>query len=286
MSMSQESNRTGGRNFALDIAKGLCIVLMVIGHSGAPEWLHDLIYVFHMPCFFIISGILFREKYLDKVSLLIHRRLKSLWWPFALWTMIFVLLHNFYYSIHLYDDSYSTSDILHNIKEAIFFRKTEQLLGGFWFLRALFFATVFSVFWLKFMGSEKRKIILGIFLFLTISVSCKYFEIHNAYINYRAFLGGAYFLTGRLMSDIRLYTPKYGRVTIGISIVVIITASIYMPVNMLTVDWQQVVPYYFVSTAVCFGVIVICTKMPTHLFLAQKMIYIGSRTIDILIFHF
>ena len=33
----------------IDIAKGICILLMVIGHSGMKNMIHDFIYAFHMP---------------------------------------------------------------------------------------------------------------------------------------------------------------------------------------------------------------------------------------------
>ena len=50
------------RDIAFDIAKGIGIILVVIGHyipAGAPKWyVHfiDFIYYFHMPLFFIIAG--------------------------------------------------------------------------------------------------------------------------------------------------------------------------------------------------------------------------------------
>ncbi len=40
------------RDKSLDIAKAICIILMVVGHSGCPTYLHDFVYMFHMPCFF------------------------------------------------------------------------------------------------------------------------------------------------------------------------------------------------------------------------------------------
>ena len=43
----------------IDIAKGIGIILMVVGHSSAPKNITHCIYIFHMPLFFIISGYLF-----------------------------------------------------------------------------------------------------------------------------------------------------------------------------------------------------------------------------------
>ena len=45
------------RNLLVDVAKGIGIVLVVLGHSGI-EFGHYLIYMFHMPLFFFLSGML------------------------------------------------------------------------------------------------------------------------------------------------------------------------------------------------------------------------------------
>ena len=42
----------------IDRAKGILIILMVIGHVWQSGFVFDTIYTFHMPGFFIISGML------------------------------------------------------------------------------------------------------------------------------------------------------------------------------------------------------------------------------------
>lgn len=44
----------------VDAAKGIAICLMVIGHSGYSGYLHQFIYAFHMPFFFLASGLFFK----------------------------------------------------------------------------------------------------------------------------------------------------------------------------------------------------------------------------------
>ena len=45
----------------LDIAKGIGILLVILGHCTAiPEWLNHLVFSVHMPLFFILSGYTFR----------------------------------------------------------------------------------------------------------------------------------------------------------------------------------------------------------------------------------
>ena len=54
-----------------DVLCGILIVLVVIGHSCKKRTLvHDIIFFFHMPLFFILSGLLLkREKLTERVYL-------------------------------------------------------------------------------------------------------------------------------------------------------------------------------------------------------------------------
>ena len=50
----------------ISIAKAIGICLVVIGHSGAPEYVVKYIYSFHMPLFMLISGYLFAHSLENK----------------------------------------------------------------------------------------------------------------------------------------------------------------------------------------------------------------------------
>ncbi|WP_034919501.1 acyltransferase family protein [Gillisia sp. CAL575] len=50
----------------VDIAKGLGIILVVVGHISPIKQLNQLIYTFHMPLFFLISGMFIRTNYSTK----------------------------------------------------------------------------------------------------------------------------------------------------------------------------------------------------------------------------
>lgn len=76
---------------ALDIAKGIGIILVIIGHMSS-SYLRDWIYSFHMPLFFIISGICFKtEKYPSFLPFL-RQRVRTLAIPtLALYFIILLL---------------------------------------------------------------------------------------------------------------------------------------------------------------------------------------------------
>ncbi|MFD0826997.1 acyltransferase family protein [Neobacillus sp. M.A.Huq-85] len=66
----------------LDIAKGILIILVVLGHS--PYANRYVIYWFHMPAFFIISGLLYKKG--RPVSL--FQNIKSLFIPYVSFSLI------------------------------------------------------------------------------------------------------------------------------------------------------------------------------------------------------
>lgn len=74
----------------IDIAKALCIILVVIGHycpDGSPEWwvaVHDFIYTFHMPLFMFASGFVYiaTQKDGEKYGDFIMKKIKRLMIPY------------------------------------------------------------------------------------------------------------------------------------------------------------------------------------------------------------
>ena len=67
-------NSDSGRIAWIDMARGFAAILVMIGHSTAPEHLRQWLYLFHIPLFFFISGYLFRpEKHRDFQRFLVSR---------------------------------------------------------------------------------------------------------------------------------------------------------------------------------------------------------------------
>lgn len=72
----------------LDIAKGIGIILVVIGHSLI-EWGHYLIYMFHMPLFFYLSGIFHKH---DSFANVMTKKNNSLIVPFVIFSIILLII--------------------------------------------------------------------------------------------------------------------------------------------------------------------------------------------------
>lgn len=89
----------------IDRTKGVAIILVVFGHaliglqgaglipkSGLAQSSLELIYSFHMPLFFLLSGLTFERAVAGKqVGGLLKSRIVRLMWPLVLWTYIYAL---------------------------------------------------------------------------------------------------------------------------------------------------------------------------------------------------
>lgn len=91
----------------IDIAKGTGILLVVWAHIMITGWTHQMIYAFHMPLFFLLSGMLFRkEKYSSFSDFFVHR-FKRLFIPYIIYSVAtWLLWAGFRYVRHDEVDSY------------------------------------------------------------------------------------------------------------------------------------------------------------------------------------
>lgn len=89
----------------IDIAKGLGILLVIIGHSCPESYIQRICYSFHMPLFFFISGLCYNHLKYDFKKLL-RVRTRQLLIPLVLFSVIlyilrFVVLQTKYFNLNL-----------------------------------------------------------------------------------------------------------------------------------------------------------------------------------------
>jgi acyltransferase len=76
----------------IDVAKGIGILLVVLGHSGFSLNIRWWIWSFHMPLFLLLSGLVFSINKYPDFSFLFEKRNISLLRPYFLFTLIVLLL--------------------------------------------------------------------------------------------------------------------------------------------------------------------------------------------------
>lgn len=74
----------------LDVAKGIGILLVILGHCQLGRNVHAVIYSFHMPLFFFVSGLCFSNKY--TFSSLAVKRFKQMILPTIYFSVISTLM--------------------------------------------------------------------------------------------------------------------------------------------------------------------------------------------------
>ena len=218
------------------------------------------------------------------------RRFKGLWWPFVKWSVIFMLLHNVFAAWHLYDNTYTWKDMAYKLFHIVTMTGSEQLLGGYWFLKELLYASVISIIALKLvyvvLGKKADNgIQIGIFLTLLFLV-CAYvlsiapFKIPT--IGSRTLLSAACYFAGYTFHKL----PNHNRSNlykglIYLSIVVVVS---FFYTGSMSVTGYHVFIYFIVAMIGSVGVINLAGLIKGS---ALKVLnYVGSKTLYILTFHF
>lgn len=144
------------RNTTISICKGIAIILMVMGHAEGPGLLMNFIYLFHMPIFFITAGYFFSRRYVTTDSwAYVEKRFSGLYVPMVKWSIVFLLLHNFFFDIGLLNEQFGNWEggVTHpytwrqgcqRLVNIVFSMGSydEFLLGAFWFFRALLVVSI------------------------------------------------------------------------------------------------------------------------------------------------
>ncbi|WP_229771276.1 acyltransferase family protein [Sharpea porci] len=88
----------GTRSQSVDIEKGILIILVVVAHAQR-DIVHDIIFMFHMPLFFVISGFLIKREKLLKAGYMMGK-IKHLIILYVVYLVIDMLLVRKTFSVH------------------------------------------------------------------------------------------------------------------------------------------------------------------------------------------
>lgn len=123
------------RNAVIDVLRGLLILLVVTGHTHSSY--NILIYSFHMPAWFIISGYFHKNKSLTAT---IAHKAKTLLLPFFILNigsllLLYALQHVFHLELTTFPAQPSLKQLFPLFTNL---QTTNELMGATWFLPVLF----------------------------------------------------------------------------------------------------------------------------------------------------
>lgn len=281
---------TGQMRFTyIDIAKAIGIYLVILGHvvsGGTP--LKTFLYAFHMPLFFILTGMTYRWPS-DNNWLTISERLTRYAGRLLIPYILFALIYSELSFPNLVYIGYSSRHTL----------KLAGALSSLWFLMALFMSHVyllvlFKVLPKKYISNPFVLLLAAIFL-LAIGVLLP----HGGKYGYPwminvAFVGSVFILIGILLCR---WNDKYLKLSLLKKLfILLITVSLFIvtiPINnpspgyVVMADAHYGNVAIFAMTAIFGSVSVIMFSQIMDVFLSQLsfVMWIGKNTLGIFLVH-
>ncbi|UKK61052.1 acyltransferase family protein [Prevotella communis] len=287
-------------NNYITVAKAIGIILMVIGHSGCPALLFRFIYLFHMPLFFFCSGIFFKEIISkDNAFVFLKKRFVGLYVPFVKWSVFFLLIHNLLILVGIYNSQYGfeggslfygIKETLNNLGMILFtMHGYDELLGGFWFIRALFLSSlsivVFSIL-LRKVPMYNHELMCLIFLLLTVLIR-RYLNNTELWSDMSmGTFGALFFIVGNLQNQYgNIWKNKYVLATCSLTLM--LSMFYFGDVVKMECGYNKVIPYAIAAISGILAVLFFSYALEKKASLiCPVMYYIGNHTLLILALHF
>lgn len=278
--------KKNARNPLIDVNRGLLIILVVIGHTGSPwNW---LIYAFHMPAWFVLSGVLHRDRPW-KESIL--SKFSSLMVPFfaanlALWAMLMALNVKGLNAIFIGDAKVYGFEPLKIMLTQL--APTNGMLGAAWFLPVLFGVSLFS----SALIQLARKIHLRNNILMLGSLIL---ALYGSRMGVQPFYWDLilfcqfYYIIGYFVIQERLFPDR----TKAVILAVVAAAALYFEFTVYN-DFFNVIGrrynnvYYFLIFSLAGSYLVaMCSRvLARSRHLSALLAYLGRNSLYILLFHF
>lgn len=216
----------------LDVAKGIAIILVVLGHANfGDNYLCNWISSFHMPIFFIVSGILlsFKDNWKDQdMNGIVIKKAKQLLYPYFTFSLLMILYH---IVVALKNGTYS--ELRNRILQTICLYGADT----FWFLSTLFIAEVIFIAIYKY---AKKKWIYFLIIFIVSTLGAYALQLEfwngsriltvlNGFFNViiRSSIAAIFIEVGYLFYKMRDFIDKYSKYAVILSVILFI-ANIYI----------------------------------------------------------
>lgn len=310
----------------IDMAKGIGVLLVLIGHmQGDPFYSYSpyiqplcvFIFSFHMPFFFILSGILMAIKNDDRKSLpeIARRRFRGIMVPYY-WFSLFLLIYVLYYVF-----------ITNTVPLSGFFLNLWYVISGYgmnvlWFLPALYLGELLFIYLRqKFPEVKKNIVVLVVSCAIIFVISYLLTKINmDVVINKRirefitvllrpiivsGFIGIGFYVRKLCESNAKLEkflitpaTNDKGAVTgkirtcyIAIGLVLMVICRLFIGVNngidVRTLVFRNIFFFFVCALSGSFGLILICKGLKRSKILCfygtGSLIFMATHNLDFIL---
>lgn len=273
------------RDKTIDIAKAIGIICVVLGHTQFRY--SQLLYQFHLPLFFFLSGAVFNLDKYKNLKTLILKKIKTLYLPFIKFEIIFLILHNFFTKLNFYTAAsnvilqYDLKHFLINLIKILTMGGGEQLAGPLWFLISSFEITIIYAVMIWICKKNLRNYYINI---TTISLILYFIGCYSHFPRMlsQSLIGLLFYSFGFMYKEFRnviSFKPIY--VLITSCILVLCSMINYIDISKLQIDYKLLLILSGLSGI--YVTIYISKKIAEK---GCKLLqYIGKNTIYILALH-
>lgn len=234
----------------IDIARVIGIFLVIFGHFPfTPEivfW-KNIVYTFHMPLFFVISGFLHKQEQLSITSF--KKIVFSLVIPYIIYNILYIIPFLFISDTH---------DILIKTKSVILLREIPN--APTWFFIILFFVKLIGLYF----KTEKQYLVVSA-SFIVLFFIQSFFSIPNIFLFKTLFLAFPFYILGFMLKKIPLFKhQKTASIILFLcSLVLIYTFTIhYGRVDMYAGITGNLFFYFPVASMMSISVLYISQYIP------------------------
>lgn len=279
----------------IDIARGIAIILIVLGHtitySQNCRTIYKIIYSFHVALFFVISGYTYKIKIKEKFSTFFKRKFIRIMIPYYIWAFLFIIPFLIFGSST--GDAIGASYSFLELKKIIFnvFYANGNLFAlkqnsALWFLPSLFSMEIIYYFIIKKSDGNKKLVLLLLLLEIFISlISYKFLKFVFPFgINTCLHLGIFYHI-GYLMRKNNILDLSYFKNILIFGIItflgIIFALLNYRVVSAIDYAYGNLYLAFFSGIFLSLSIFMISIKIRKNVLLE----YVGRNTMGILIFH-
>ena len=253
-----------------------------------------------MPLFFFCSGIFYKEiSTKASVEAYLKKRIMGLYIPFIKWSIFFLLLHNIFLLIGIYNpyygyegrfSFYSISDIFQRLSMILFkMNGYEEQLGGFWFLRSLFISCLLIAgvsFIFRCDSRYKYWFLCVLFLFATIIIRRIVPNIEFWREISMGCLGATFYMLGYLLMPFTRYWQNKYSCLVFYSSLLFFFCYFKAGVSM-GCGYNKVLPFTLSAISGTLFVIYLSKQLEDKTSLIKRILYyMGNHTLVILALHF
>ena len=280
----------------IDMAKGIAIILVVAGHSTLMgKGPLTFITSFHMPLFFIISGLLFYYKNTksEDFKSFARKRFFGMMVPYISFSVIYLI---FYY-LQLKSSELITPEYIHDA-----YLQTFSLYGisVLWFLPAIFFGEIIFYFLIKKLPGKVSAIIIVILAFIPSLLkgrldvlipdvittdALRFLRLFLVFLlrlpGAVTFLGIGYAL-GVIKEKSRPIKPVL-EVLIGVLLIGVDAGLAFLNggVDMHYVSYNNPFLFYIAATSASLGILLICKHLPN----LRPLSFFGKNSLIVMLTH-